>query len=1055
MKKALLLLVLSSIICLTSLFAQSGKITGIIKDAKTGEPLLGANVLLEGTNIGAAANEKGYYVILNAPIGKHKLKASFIGYTPQIITDINIFIDQTTEVNFSLSESTLETNEIIIVAKSPPVQKDVAASRANISVAEMDKLPTMSVNRILALQAGVQSTADGISVRGGNARETAYLLNGITLRDERNNTPYTNISVTSIENVQVTTGGFSAEYGDLRSGLVNIVTKDGSNNEYSLKIMSRYSPAAQKHFGISPHDKNSYWIRPFIDPDVAWTGTKNGKWNTFLQQQFPEFEGWYSISQKTLKNDNPNDDLTPEAAQRLFLWEHRKQLDIENPDFDVDMSVSGPVPGGKDLGNLRFLASYRRGIEQYLVPLSDDAYRDWSAQVKLTSDIGVGMKLMLEGLIGEASGTNDNNAGNSGIFRSAGSIASQMNQVSYIDSRIFSSDYWAPTIVKRNNLGLKFTHAINSTSFYELILSRFSSNYDTNPGRLRDTTKIMKIGNNYWVDEAPFGFQPLPSTGINGMRMGVGMSNSRDSSKIDVYTGKFDLVSQLDSYNQLKAGIQFVFTKNKTNYASVDTFLPQGRSKTKWDVSPIRAALYLQDKLEFEGMVANIGLRLDYFNPNNEWYEYSPWTNAFRSENAPIMDTLLERINADYQLVLSPRIGIAFPITVESKLYFNYGHMRSFPTAENLYLLRRDSFDGKVLFVANPNNPLEKTIQYELGYEHSLFEEYLIRIAGYYKNISMQPTTISYISRDGNLRYSEVVANSYRDIRGFEITLSKNTGKWIQGFINYTYDVRSSGRFGFANSYQNPALQREYERTTDVSSQNKPVPTPFARANVSFLVPDDFGPKIAGIHPLGDWRITMLAEWSSGFYFTWTGGSAIPGIFNNVQWEDNWNFDLRLSKAFSFGKYLEMEFIVDLSNVFNLQQLSSSYGFYDGKDYNAYMKSLHLNSEIGDQLSTTYLNIPGNDKPGDYRKTKEFNPIVPVVKLSELSNSTIQSGVIYWEKFTGKYYEFDGTKWGLVDQSKMDTILENKQYIDMPNLEYFSFLNPRKIFFGLRLSVAL
>lgn len=1054
MKKVLLLLFTS--ICLISVVqAQYGKIKGYVVDQATNDPLIGANVMIDGTNIGAATNAEGFFVILNAPPGTVNLKASYMGYTSKTVGNVVVYIDQTTEINITLAEQSIETGTVYVVAAAVPrVQKDVASSRANISAAEMAQLPTVSVNRVLGLQAGVQSAADGISVRGGSVRETAYIVNGLSLRDERDNKPYTSISVTAIENAQVTTGGFSAEYGDLRSGLVNISTREGSRDQYSFKLITRTSPVTQKHFGISPHDKNSYWIRPFVDQDVAWTGTKNGKWNTFVQQQYQEFEGWNSISQKTLKNDNPNDDLTPEAAQRLFLWEHRKQLDIQNPDYDIDMSLSGPVPGGKSLGDLRFLASYRGNVNYYLVPLATDSYRDWSATLKLTADLAPGMKLMVDGLMGRSTGTNDNNAGESGIFMTSGGIAGSMNQVSYIDARLFTTDYWAPSTVNKNNIGLKLTHAVNATTFYEVVLSRFSSKYDTNPGRLRDTTKIMKIGNNYWVDEAPFGFQPAPSTGIgSGLRMGVGMSNSRDSSKIDVYQGKFDLVSQIDKYNQVKAGLQVTYTKNKTNYASVDTYLPAGRSKTIWDESPVRGALYLTDKLEFEGMIANIGVRLDYFNPRNEWYDFVKWTDAFKGENQFVMDTLLSKTPSEYQLNISPRIGIAFPITVESKIYFNYGHMRSFPTPENLYMLRRDSFDGKVLSVANPNSPLEKTIQYELGYEHSLFEDYLLRVAGYYKNVSLQRLTVRYVNRANDLNYTQSQPNSYQDIRGFEITLSKNRGQWFQGFINYTYDVRSSGRFGFAYEYQNPAIQREYERTTTENEQSKPRPTPFARASVSFLVPDDFGPKVGDYNLLGGWRINLLAEWSNGFYFTWAGGSSIPGLVYNAQWRDSWNADLRFSKAFQFGKALEMEFILDISNVFNFKQMSSSYGFYDGKDYNSYMKSLHLPGSIGDQLEKVYVNIPGEDKPGDYRLSGDFTPIVPVVNLTDVTKA--ENGAIYWEKKSFTYYEFNGTAWVKVDDSRMDTIIKNKQYIDMPNLTYYTFLNPRKIYFGLKLSVAL
>jgi outer membrane receptor protein involved in Fe transport len=220
----------------TLLFAQSGKITGTVTDSKTGEALIGVNVVVEGSVLGAATDLEGYYVILNVPPGKKTLKISYIGYTSQSVTNVSVNIDQTTVINVALSSQSIETQEVVVTAAVIPiVQQDVSASRANITAEEIANLPTVSVDRVISTQAGVKSTDGGFEVRGGNARETAFVVNGITLRDERDNNPYTAISVTSIENLQVTTGGFSAEYGDLRSGIINVVTKEGRRDKYTYR----------------------------------------------------------------------------------------------------------------------------------------------------------------------------------------------------------------------------------------------------------------------------------------------------------------------------------------------------------------------------------------------------------------------------------------------------------------------------------------------------------------------------------------------------------------------------------------------------------------------------------------------------------------------------------------------------------------------------------------------------------------------------------------------------------------------------------------------------
>ncbi|HAB54530.1 MAG TPA: TonB-dependent receptor [Ignavibacteriales bacterium] len=1017
MKKLLLLGILSLQIFSLQVMAQVGKISGVVRDASTSEVLIGANVLIEGTTIGAATNVEGYYVILNVPPGSYNLRASMVGYAPKVIQQVRVSIDQTTEINFELTSDAIQTEEVVVVATTPIVQRDVSSSRVNLNVAEIENLPVSSLSGVIGLQAGVRS---GLEIRGGSANQTAFLVNGVTLRDERDNSPFTGISYTAVDEVQIQTGGFNAEHGNIRSGLVNVVTKDGPRDKYTFSLISRYSSASQKHFGSSPNHPNSYWIRPYLDPQVAWFGTKANDpntglpiWDSYTQQQYPEFEGWVSVAAKTLLDSDPTNDITPEQAQKIFLWQHRKITDIQDPDYDVDASFGGPVPFAKDLGNLRFFASYRQTQSMYVVPLSRDGVNDWLGQLKLTADVGEGKKLMVQGLISKSEGTNNNNAGLPGVFRSPESIGDVMNRVSYISARIFATDYWAPSNIDRNSFGGKFTHVIDPTSLYEITLSTFQSKYSTNPGRLRDTTTLYDIGGVY-IDEAPFGFADFPSTGIDGLRMGVGFSNSRDSSVVTSYSFKGDFQSQIDKYNNVKTGIEIVYTDNRVNYASVDKFLPSGRSRSVWSNFPIRGALYVQNKLEFEGMVANLGLRLDYSDPQGSWYEYDSYNKAFASENSLGLDTLLKKITVDKQIYLSPRVGISFPISINSKLYFNYGHFRQMPTPENLFLLRRFSDNNAVTRIADPNNPLPRTISYELGYEQNLFDQLLVKLAGYYKDVSLQSRLVTYQSRDNKVNYSKTEPNNYQDVRGFELTMTKNRGDWVQGFINYTYDVRSEGNFGFGTYYENASLQRSYEATTTSTYQEKPIPRPFANANIDIFTPSDFGPQLGSIHILGDFRFGFTANWYSGRYTTWAGGGSIPGIENNVQWRDFWNVDLRISKSFHIMG-VNLQIFADITNLFNYKYMHpDGYGFVDGNDYIAYMKSLHLPAEIGDPLG--YGNIPGEDQPGDYR--------------------------------TGPYIPWDPN----ASDSQKEEWKENKSYIDMPNQEYFTFLNPRDVFLGLKLS---
>ena len=1070
----------------------TGKIVGTVVDSKTGEKLLSANVIVEGIKIGGTTNVDGYFAILNVPPGSYTVQASLLGYQSRRFSNVQVNIDQTTTLDFKLAETAVEQQEITVVAERPIVQRDVSQSVASITAVDVEKLPVATITSVVNLQAGIQSNSSGDLVirgsggtgqfNGAGTDQAVVLLNGQSLRDGRDNSPYTGINLSAIENVQVLTGGFTAEYGSVRSGLVNVVTKEGNSNKYSFSASGRYSAADPKHFGMSIYDPNSYWIRPYVDPDVAWTGTGSGfeagAWDKWTRDQYLNFKGWNFLSQQTLADNDPQNDLTPAALQKLFLWQHRKQAEVSKPDYDIDAGFGGPlIPGvSESLGNLRFHVSYRRQQNAYIIPLNTDVYKDDNFQWKLTSDVAEGMKFSVEGLFAKAEGTTDNNTGNQGVFitttgivSSLGFSAPNLSGVNYTDSRIFTTDYWAPTTVRRKMFSAKLTHALSNTFYYNVSLSMFQSRYNTAPSRLRDNSRIYKFGNDYYVDEAPFGFQPLPllqgnynsSEGVGatpGLRMAVGMSNSRDNSIVTNYTAKLDFTTQLDKYNQVQFGGEFLYVDNDVNYSSVDLQLPSGRSSSQWHTFPKQAGAYVQDKLEFEGMVANLGLRLDYSYAGGEWYQYDPYTQVFSDARSFGLDTnsSIMKEPTKKQVTLSPRLGIAFPISVNSKLFFNYGHYRALPVPENLFLIRRETVSGAILRIADPNLELPKTVAYELGYEHNLFDQYLVRLAGYYKDISNETRLVQYRDPNNSVDYNVSTDIQYRDIRGFETTISKNRGNWIQGFLNYTYNVSSRGYFGFLRYDANPGVQRDYERDLNNVRQTRPIPQPYARANIDFFTPPDFGPGIEGFSLLGDWRVNLIGRWTTGFTFTWDNGLSQPGIENNAQWTDDYNVDMRISKSFNFAG-ATLQLYADMTNLFNIRRLSG-YGFSDVTDYYSYMKSLHLPEGIAGNVvdqKLKYANIPGDDQPGNYRKESvAYQPIVSVNKFAELGSGlqNLQTRPFYYVAERNQYYQLVNNQWQVVDPGKLQQVMDDKAYIDMPNMETFAFLNPRNVFFGIRLS---
>ncbi|MBI1806055.1 MAG: TonB-dependent receptor [Ignavibacteria bacterium] len=1037
-KIAWLVLLLLSLLETTAYAGTTGKISGQVVDKESREPLIGANIIVEETPYGGVSDIEGNYTILNVPPGTYAVKISMVGYAPLVVSDVRVYIDQTTKVNVELQPQAVEVGEIVIIAERKLVREDVATSVTSFNNDEIKVLPVASVTEVVGLQAGVEQ---GLVIRGGAADQSLFLLDGVTLRDPRNNQPISNVPLSSVKEVSIERGGFKAEYGQLQSGIINVVTKEGRSDKYQASFTVRYRPPGKKYFGISPYNPNSMWLRPFLDPAVAWTGTEHGGWDYYTQLQYPFFEGWNSLSEKSLSNDNPSDDLSPAAAQRLFMWQHRKRERTDQSDYNIDGGFGGPVPFiGQSLGDLRFFLSYRNNREMLLVPLTRDDYYEDDWVLKLSSDLGSGEKLGISGTLGRSyniavNGTEQ--ATSTAYLRTPDQVTQNLSALAFNDSRIFLDSYYSLADVTQRSIAGVFTNVVNPSAFYEVRLEHVRRGYETNPTRLRDTTRNVELFPGFFVNEAPFGWSPQPDVGVDGMLMGGHTSTARDHTTISSTTLKGNLTAQVNANNEIRTGLEFVYNDLNIDYGIVNLFFPESNNYVRQHDFPLRGAMYLQDKLEYKGFIANLGGRLDYLNANTDWPDVNAFDRSFYSSRySP--ENSYPMLKAKSQLSLSPRLGISHPITENSKLYFNYGHFRELPTYEQLLRSSRNTV-GKLQNIGDPNLVMAKTIAYELGYDHSLFDTYLLQLAGFYRDITDLQGFTTYFSDRGGIGYTKANNDGYQDIRGFEVTLRKVVGSWWRGFANYTYQVVINGRFNRGQVTDNPHANRDYDDDTRNAYVLRPVSQPYARLNVSFFTPADFGPTVLDHQILGNWDLNIIGDWRSGGMTKWP----FQILYENVKMVDWLNFNLRLTKLVAFGQ-MKVTLLMDVNNLLNTKRLNLN-SFYDGNDKEFYYESLHLPS------STEYDNIPGDDKVGNYRDDGvAFQPIEQILVLP--GGPPLHPEAIFYEKSTGRYMEYKNNAWSEVDGARMKEILDTKAYIDMPNMSSFNFLNPRSVFFGITAS---
>ncbi|UCE19494.1 MAG: TonB-dependent receptor [Gemmatimonadota bacterium] len=316
MKTVIRFILLLAIFSQTSLFAgTTGKISGTIRDTQSDEPLPGANIIIEGTTMGASANLQGFYYIINVPPGEYTVKATMVGYGSLSKTQVRVVTDVTTKVDFELSPTVIEMGAVTVVAERPAIQKDLTSSLQAFGGDEIDKAPVENLPQLLETQTGLSSVepterasiirnapGDGLHIRGGRENETAFVVDGARVDNPIwGGANYTqNTSGSTVTEMMTILGTFNAEYGGKMSGVVNMVTKEGSQ-KYSGKF-SGYTD----NFGIPDYDRNTFQAEGTFSGPVpslkkltfftnAQIRTTDGRFKSYLIPKWTDSKGQVPI----------------------------------------------------------------------------------------------------------------------------------------------------------------------------------------------------------------------------------------------------------------------------------------------------------------------------------------------------------------------------------------------------------------------------------------------------------------------------------------------------------------------------------------------------------------------------------------------------------------------------------------------------------------------------------------------------------------------------------------------------------------------------------------
>ncbi len=1069
--------ILGLLIAGTGFSATTGKISGRVTDAKTGEPLPGVNVVIEGTQMGAATDLDGYYFIINIRPGQYALTATMIGYTPLKLTGVGVNVDRTTVADFKLEEKVLEASqEVTVVAERAIVPLDVSSTQQIISPEQLENAAYKDLANVMHAQVGISGFGANAShprFRGQDYTNGAMITDGMAMTDEIRNRPYMKINMDAVQEIQVITGGFNAEYGNVRSGLINVVTKEGGDR-YTGSIDFKYSPAALKGFGPMIYGKDSPLVRPFLyAKDGAWTGyyREGGMGEVGTASQF--FPGWFKysgveVSANGIPVDASGAELSnwwdsskwvlgtngtlqpgdphygePYENLALYLWRHRSKDNLElllslaeqgkvnadvtgidpdeddvyeygdEGDFVGSFTFGGPIPF---LNGVKFFASHREEKTYYARVFPQDHYRDRLTNLKLTTNLNESMKLNLNFLYGKQSGTNGSQGGGIGIEITNNAFSSNSSgfESDVPNSMSAANKMWYPycnvtAVQERVSMGFQFTHVLSPSTFYEVTFSHLLTEeghdmYHRNTikiqgnewnathlqyGRLGTADEIqehidngdydwenwqnyarVKIGD-YWYDEGPWGYGPVNWRDVTGEYRMESCNLRENNSVFRKYVLKAAVTSQVNRFNQIKAGFELQHDKIHGEYGEIDPSV-NGGSWYFAKAKPWSGALFVQDKLEFQGMIANLGLRMDVqkrgeminnTDPNDP--NASPYTRFLQAGKSDSLDMLnWEGIT---QARISPRVGISHPISNDAKIFFNYGHFYKWPSAYDLYYYRQRTTDGwRISNLGNPSLVPPKTIMYEVGYAHNLMDMFQLTATGYYKDVSDEYNEIRYYPMEGSdVRFPE--NNQYRDIRGVELMAELRRGTFVTGFTSYEYMISSRGRYG-TEYYREDPNSGDQLWNTDIT---QPVARPVWKVNVDFHTPADFGYRLAGYPVFADMNLNFLYYWRAGEVFTWNP-KGIPYVEDNIRWRPYQRTDMRFTKRLFHKWGMETVFYVDVFNVFNNKNMTypDDYSYGDNRVLTgvngnwAWNDHKWWNGEFRAYMNS--LDIEGGDRPGDY-----------------------------------------------------------------------------------------
>ncbi|MGH3861870.1 TonB-dependent receptor [Actinokineospora sp.] len=680
-----------------------------MRDGKK-QPLAGANVALPEARLGTVTDNDGRYTIFNVPAGTYTLRVGLIGHATTVLTGVSIPADRTTAMDATLQESAVQLQEVVVSARRPVVELGLTSNVATVTRAEIATLPVQQLDDIVNLQAGV---VDG-HIRGGRRGEVQYQVDGLTVNNPFDNAASVRLDRSVLEEVQVISGTFDAEYGHAMSGVVNAVLRRGSDRfEWSGEVFN----------GDFIYPGSSRPAKDEFNPGTLQNYQLTASGPIGLPRTLFLVSGRYGV-----KNG--------------YLEGQRRLVDIDRSDPDTVIYT---------------------GVRPEYLPVGYT--REWLGLAKLTNRSIPNVELSYQAILNRIESRNEN-----WDFR--------LNVDGLPKQRTRSAVH-----------GFEWTHTLSPTSFYRLNVRQ---NYFDYKDMLYDSVFDPR----YDLIGPPFKVEGFEYDAVLG---GVSETRFVQNTNAVVFAGALNHVLKGD--HQIKAGFEWqpawvrfgvpghlvwTGTKYVRHFDEPAEGFPPPRR-----YAPVFGSIYAQDDIEWNDLRFRAGLRYEYFNPRT-----SVPGDLANPANTIAGAAYVPPRAASRKLTISPRLGVSYPVTPKTSLFFAYGHFYQMPQIGQMYANADYSVLGTLQassekdygVLGNPDVRPEKSIQYQFGYKQELRDWLGLDLTLFYKDIrDLLGTEI--LTTYNNAVYKRLSNIDFGNVIGLTVALDQRALGLVSTALDYTWQV--------------------------------------------------------------------------------------------------------------------------------------------------------------------------------------------------------------------------------------------------------------------------